>query len=118
MSHRRVQITFIMDTVTHANIVRDAIETKLNSMNADIFNRDVTARVWWPNLTGKPIVRIHIRWKNVPKAREFRDWLKNKATSAVGKNWIQSGSRVTLHTCTHDDPTPSPCVIDEKWSKP
>jgi len=118
MPHRRIQMKLIIDTTAHAQTIKTAVKTKLNELNIDIFKRDTDSGFFRDPGDGTPYAWVDIRWKNVPKANEFRDWIKDQALNSNARTWIMSGSFIHIHTCTHGDPVVVPCVVDEIWSKP
>lgn len=122
MVKRRVHIDVNVDTVQHAITIRDNINNRLTSDSIDIYVRDVDIQHWVStdnlvNSSGSVHVFGQLRLNVSGDGIRVRNYIQGIWTSGVARNWILSGSSVSLHNCTHDDQLITSCVVDNRVSK-
>lgn len=98
----RVIVDLLCATQSDANLVRNAIQTKLDSKSAVTVN--VAPIVNQANSTGTLwTIHVDVAFITQIDAVEVRDDVVIKWTSGSLKNRILVGSTVTIHLCAHND---------------
>jgi hypothetical protein len=95
--------------------VRDALTTELVgrptfAVDVQPISRLVPGETTW-------LVLCHARFAALADAQSWYDRIVSRWTSGPLAGRILAASRVSLHSCTHDDPMPSPCVVSSQAVK-
>ena len=112
MAKRRIQVNLILDSEATADTLISFIQTRLATY--DVFSIDSLQKIAPSLITDNRWHLIaHIRTNIPANCSDLRDRIKDKLTTGVLANKILAGSKIGLHTCTHEEQTPQPCVEDE-----
>lgn len=104
--HRRLMARLTFETPSKHKHFKDLLEDKLNRM--DCYDRDVTHG---EDMGGKPQTAIDVRPHSRAEADDLFEWLKDQMEMMATKD------EVTAHDCSHDQPAPRPCKVDERYVK-
>jgi len=105
---RRIHIDLIVDNNTTANSLLSEARTKIDQY--DIFSKDVDIQ---KVVMGGVIHLVgQIRLNIDAESTTIKNWIVDKWNNSVVKNNILAGSKITIHSCTHEQETWYPCVED------
>ena len=106
MSKPRLKVSFDVDTFSHSNIVKASLQAIL--LGKDIFETHVFSS-FSESLLSRNYVVGEWRFNNFADRDLVWDFALGVTTSGVVKNWVNTGSVVTRHLCTHDDLSTKNC---------
>ena len=111
MAKRRIQIDLILDSEATADLLIAEINSRLATY--DVFNIDFLQKSLPLPFDNRWHLIAHIRVNVAANLNDLRDRIKQRWQIGQLANKILAGSRVALHTCTHEEQTPRPCIEDE-----
>ena len=118
MAKSRIQIDLILDREATADNLISFIQTRLAAY--DIFSIDSLLK-YYAGLEAPRDNRwhlvVHMRVNISANCDDLRDKLKDRWQTGQLANRILAGSRIALHSCTHEEQTPKYCIEDEIWVK-
>lgn len=118
MAKRRIQIDLVLDSEATADNLISFIQTRLATY--DVFSIDSLQKII-PSPMGDNRWHLfaHIRTNITANCSDLRDRIRDRATTGILANKILTGSKVTLHTCPHEQPEKEwySCIEDEIWVK-
>lgn len=105
MARDRVMVYLICGSASDADQIRLALQTKLTTKLTSKYNASLTSfqakpTEWW--------IIVDVSFPGRVDAVDVRDDIVNKWTSGSLRNKILAGSKVTVHTCSHDDGETAP----------
>lgn len=116
MSKPRFKLYAEVDTLAHAETIRQSLENRL--VGKDIFEQH-SLSAGFDSLEGKNVVTVEVRFNNAVDRDDVRDWIKNQVQNhSQVKNWVQAVT-VTTHLCSHDDAEVKDCKTTEylEWQR-
>lgn len=115
MSKPRFKMVLIIDTMAHAQTIRNSIVSEL--VGKDIFEQhSLGASI---NENGEIEGVAEWRFNNDVDRDAIRTWLQNQVQNHPQvKNWVSS-ARLSWHRCTHDEVSPESCKATDylEWTK-
>lgn len=110
MSKPRISIELEVDTIAHANTIRDAIVSRL--VGKDIFEQH-SLMSFFDSETSKNMVIAEVRFNGAVDRDDVLNWVKNQVqTHPQVKVWVTRAS-VVSHLCSHDDEEVNNCRTTE-----
>ena len=114
MAKRRIQIDLILDSEATADNLISFIQTRLATY--DIFSIDSLLK-YYAGLEAPRDNRwhlvVHMRVNMLANCDDLRDKIKGRWETGALANKILTGSKIGLHTCTHEEQIPQSCIEDE-----
>lgn len=110
MSKPRFALYAEVDTLAHANTIKNSITNEL--AGKDIFEEHSFSAIDDSNgLSGKILVVAEWRFNNSIDRDAIRDWIKNQVQDHPQvKKWVTL-ARLSWHRCTHDDIVTQDCKM-------
>jgi hypothetical protein len=118
MSKPRFKLYAEVDTMAHANTIKNNIQNQL--VGKDIFEEhSLSAFDDTSGLSGKILVVAEWRFNNAIDRDAMREWIKDQVQNHPQvKIWV-SVAKLSWHRCTHDDATVENCTTTNyaEWNK-
>lgn len=110
MAKRRIHI----DLLVGSEATADTLISRANSALAvtDKFFIDAAITKSFNEEFSQWFIHAQVRLNIDAEADQIKDFILDQWNNSDVKNLILPGSKVTLHTCTHDESIPIPCVED------
>lgn len=96
----RIKLYAVLDTTAHAETLLTNIQTRL--IGKSIYASDNLAIS--SDESNKPTVSFDYRFDSSTDRDDFKEFFSGAfRDSVVTKGWILTGTRLSIHSCTHDD---------------
>ena len=106
MSKPRLIINLDIDTLAHANTMKNNLQVQL--VGKDIFETHNFSS-GSDGLNNRIFLNADWRFKNLADRNSIWKFITGASTSGTTKNWINTGSLMSRHLCSHDDPEVKDC---------
>ena len=108
---RRIHIDLLLDNETTADKITQILDQKIATL--DVFDVPSQQKTYGMMANVFRGLLNRTRFNSPADADILRDYVKDMWTTGALANKIFAGSRIALHTCSHDEVNVQPCVEDD-----
>lgn len=106
---RRIHIDLMVDSEAAADNIISQANTKLSEYSIFAIDGDVSK---FQDDEGNWHVTAQIRMNQDIDAGKLKEWIEERWSSITLKDRILKGSKISLHSCSHDESSITPCRED------
>lgn len=114
MSKPRIEISLVVDTQAHADLIKDALGLQFRDKQKFETEHEKNNLSISEGENKEIIVQADYRLEEKTDRDLINSFVKDLVSNDLTvKNWILKGSKISVHQCSHNDAEVKPCTETE-----